>query len=121
MVSFGSNRRATQISPSRYGYCEDASRPMAIADRDFRRDGLFTTRARLPTAGRKGAAGRQLGKVGWGTGDRHKAFVLAERAIGTGRQQTLGVGMRRRPHHAAAVSDLDDAPRIHDSDAVGDV
>jgi hypothetical protein len=39
---------------------------MAIADRDFRRDGLFANRARLPTAGRKGAAGRQLGKVGWG-------------------------------------------------------
>ena len=56
-------RRITNILPSRFGYCEDVSCPMAIADRDFCRDGLFANRARLPTAGRKGAAGRQLGKV----------------------------------------------------------
>ncbi len=73
----------------------------------------------LAAAGREGACVRQVAQIGRRTRNGDKA--RATRALVHGRtQQALGIGMQRRPHHVRHRSLLDEAPGIHDGDAVGD-
>ena len=72
-------------------------------------------------ARRESAAVRQIGEIGRRAGNGLEPCALDEGAVGAALQETDGVGMPRRPDDVADAAFLDDPPRIHDEDAVGDL